>query len=571
MNDIVLSIYPLSSDFRSRLQRTTGAGVEYLSIGQLRAMTVGKMVAHLRTLNPNLLTLAFEDKDSGALSPVLKLIAGLTRARRLAVAWPDAEPVPFKRRNLVNEAFGLVCATGESLASALATRLDLHAPCTPVPMRADHAARGARKALYLNANLWFGVKAGGSVGHISGVANGLMNAGYALDFATCGGRLMVDQRANVVRLTPPATFGLPSELNYFRFSRMVERELAASLTMKSYDFIYQRLSVANYSGMKLSRAFGVPLVIEYNGSEVWVAQNWGSGLRFASLALRAEEQTLRAAHVVVTVSDVLRDELVARGIPRERIVSYPNCINPELFDPVRYSESDATALRLKHGIPRDAVLATFVGTFGPWHGAEVLARAIRQLAASRADWLREHKLHFLFVGDGGRCAETKRILAEDVSKGHVTFAGLIPQAEAPRYLAASDVLLSPHVPNADGTKFFGSPTKLFEYMAMGKPIIASDLDQVGDVLKRGLHAADLPTGQPAMDASEMAVLTVPGREDDIVKALVFLAGNSAWRKRLGVNARTEALAKYTWKHHVEAILTRLRDLRSAEERIARAS
>ena len=80
MNDIVLSIYPLSSDFRSRLQGTKGAGVDYLSIGQLRAMSVGKMVAHLRTLNPNLLTLAFEDKDSGAMSPVLKLIAGVTRA-----------------------------------------------------------------------------------------------------------------------------------------------------------------------------------------------------------------------------------------------------------------------------------------------------------------------------------------------------------------------------------------------------------------------------------------------------------------------------------------------------------
>jgi hypothetical protein len=146
-------------------------------------MSVGKMVAHLRTLNPNLLTLAFEDKDSGALSPVLKLIAGVTRANRLAVAWPEGEPVPFNRRNLVNEAFGLVMATGQSLASAVATRLDLNSPAAPVPMPAAAGARSTRKALYLNANLWFGVKAGGSVGHISGVANGLMNAGYGLDFA----------------------------------------------------------------------------------------------------------------------------------------------------------------------------------------------------------------------------------------------------------------------------------------------------------------------------------------------------------------------------------------------------
>ena len=570
MNDVVLSVYPLSSEFRIRLQRTTGERVDYLSIGQLRTMPVGQMLAHLRTLNPNRLTVAFEDKNSGALSPVLKLLAGVTRARGLAVAWPDRDPLPFKRGSLIIETFGLALATVKSLFSVVATHRDLGAQCAPVSMSADGAARKKWKALYLNANLWFGVQAGGSVGHISGVANGLMDAGYALDFATCGGRLMVDQRANVVQLTPPATFGLPSELNYFRFSRMVERELARSLQMDGYDFIYQRLSLANYSGMRLSRAFMVPLVIEYNGSEVWVAQNWGAGVRFANLSLRAEEQTLKAAQVVVTVSNVLRDELVSRGIQKWRIVSYPNCINPEMFDPARYSTSAAAALRAKHGIPRDAVLATFVGTFGPWHGAEVLARAIRRLATSRPEWLRDNRVHFLFVGDGIRCAESKHILVEEISNRHVTFTGLIPQTEAPRYLAASDVLMSPHVPNVDGTKFFGSPTKLFEYMAMGKAIVASDLDQVGDVLKNALHAQSLPTAQPGTSASEMAVLTTPGSEEEIVQSLEFLIEYLAWRVKLGANARKEALAQYTWKHHVAAILARLSEVELADK-VAHAS
>ena len=53
--------------------------------------------------------------------------------------------------------------------------------------------------------------------------------------------------------------------------------------------------------------------------------------------------------------------------------------------------------------------------------------------------------------------------------------GLVPQEDGPEHLAACDILASPHVPNADGTPFFGSPTKLFEYMAMGKGIVASNL------------------------------------------------------------------------------------------------
>jgi glycosyltransferase involved in cell wall biosynthesis len=553
MPQMVLSVYPLSAEYRSRLQKVAGDGVEYVSLGQLRAMPVGKMLSHLRSLKPKRLTISFEDPESVALSPVMKLIAGVTGARELAVTGPDNSFVPFSRGSLVSEFGGLVAATVNSAAAAIATRWDLNAASTPVEIQRKAATH---RALYLNANLWFGVKAGGSVGHISGVANALMDSGYALDFATCGGRLMVDERANVLRLTPPSTFGLPSELNYFRFSRMIERELR-SWPVGNYDFIYQRLSIANYTGMRLSHRFKVPLIMEYNGSEVWVAQNWGSGLRFASLASRAEENCLNTAHVVVTISDVLRDELMERGIPRERIVSYPNCINPEMFDPARYSVSDRDELRANHGIPPDALLVTFVGTFGPWHGAEVLAGAIKRLSAERPEWVRQNKLHFLFVGDGLRAAECKRVLESDIANRRATFVGLIPQPEAPRYLAASDVLMSPHVPNADGTRFFGSPTKLFEYMAMGKPIVASALDQVAEVLKDSVHARDLASSPSFVRASQVAILTTPGSEEQIIQAIEFLVEQPRWRTTLGANARAEALAKYTWKHHVKSILDRL--------------
>src|SRR5262249_61279701 len=93
---------------------------------------------------------------------------------------------------------------------------------------------------------------------------------------------------------------------------------------------------------------------------------------------------------------------------------------------------------------------------------------------------------------GPSLAATRQIVESARSEDCVRFTGLIEQADGPQHLAACDVLASPHVPNADGTPFFGSPTKLFEYMAMGKAIVASDLDQVSEVLRHGETAWMVP-------------------------------------------------------------------------------
>jgi glycosyltransferase involved in cell wall biosynthesis len=139
----------------------------------------------------------------------------------------------------------------------------------------------------------------------------------------------------------------------------------------------------------------------------------------------------------------------------------------------------------------------------------------------------------------------------------VTLTGLIPQADAPSYLAASDLLLSPHVANQDGSKFFGSPTKLFEYMAMGKAIIASDLDQIGQVLADSIRVDGSLPADPAVDDTRLAALCPPGDVQALVDTIKFVVERPAWRAALGRNARAEALSKYTWSHHVDAILDRL--------------
>ena len=298
-------------------------------------------------------------------------------------------------------------------------------------------------------------------------------------------------------------------------------------------------------------------MLEYNGSAVWIGRHWGAGFRYPDAALQSEEACLRHAHLVVTVSEVLADELVERGVPRDRIVWYPNGVDPAMFDPSTCSHEELGTLRDRLGIPRDAPLVTFIGTFGQWHGVDVFAQAIRELVDDHRAWLEATGTRFLLVGDGPKMPLVRRALSDAPYSSFVTLTGLVPQMEAPRYLAAADIVVSPHVNNHDGTPFFGSPTKLFEYMAMGKAIVASNVEQVGKILRAGLDVHELPTGDPVPGEGRLSVLCPPGDASALATGLRFTVDRPAWRAVLGDNARAEALAKYTWDHHTAAILAGL--------------
>src|SRR6185437_4977362 len=348
---------------------------------------------------------------------------------------------------------------------------------------------------------------------------------------------MLDPAIQLARLDAPRTFGFPPEVNLYRFNRTGFEQAHRLLREQRPSFIYQRMSVGNYFGVQLSRALGVPLVLEYNGSEVWAARHWGRAMRYEAVAEAAESVCLRHAHLIVTVSEVLHDELVDRGVSRKRVVWYPNCIDATLFDPDRFDAQARAAVRARYDIRPDDLVVTFVGTFGRWHGVDVLAGTIRDLATHDAEWLNRHRVRFLLVGDGMMMPQVRETLDDAGCAPFVRLAGLVPQHEAAMHLAASDILVSPHVRNPDGTRFFGSPTKLFEYMAMARPIIASDLDQIGTVLRPSIRADD--NVLDANTAGGLAVLCEPGNAADLRRALRLLVERPALRASLGQRARQE--------------------------------
>jgi glycosyltransferase involved in cell wall biosynthesis len=298
--------------------------------------------------------------------------------------------------------------------------------------------------------------------------------------------------------------------------------------------LYQRYGAHGYAGASLALARGVPLVVEFNGSAAWLGRHWGEPLRFEALADRIERVVLASAELVVVVADALRDRLVAGGIPRERILVNPNGVDPDRYSPA----VDGSRVRARHGLGGAPVVG-FIGTFGPWHGAEVLADAWGRMWARRPD-LRGARL--LMIGGGARLEATRTALERGGAAASAVLTGLVPQEEGAEHLAACDVLVAPHVPNPDGSEFFGSPTKLFEYLAMGRAVVASDLGQIGRVVRHG----------------ENGWLVPPGDADALAAGIARLLDDAELRARLGAAARRDAEERWSWRAHVGRTLTALR-------------
>ncbi|MDP3716181.1 MAG: glycosyltransferase [Acidobacteriota bacterium] len=392
----------------------------------------------------------------------------------------------------------------------------------------------SHQPLYLRTDLSFGLKAGGSVGHIAGVINHLHAFGGAPVMLTTDVVPTVDPAIEVHLVPPAEAFWEYPELPSLVMNSQFQSVAAATVGSRPVSFVYQRYSLNSYAGARFAVHHRVPYVMEYNGSEIWMSRHWGSPLEHEALSQRIELANLQIADLVVVVSQPMADELMARGVPRDKILVNPNGVEPDRYSP----GIDGSEVRIQHGLVGKTVIG-FIGTMGPWHGAEVLAAAFAKLLASHPEY--RETVRLLMIGDGVKMGEVTAALEAGGVGDLTVLAGIVPQAEGPRYLAACDILASPHVPNPDGTPFFGSPTKLFEYMAMGKGIVASDLDQVGEILEHG----------------RAAQMTVPGNVDSLVEGLRVLVEDPTRREALGAEARRLAVARHSWREHTRRIIQAL--------------
>lgn len=393
-------------------------------------------------------------------------------------------------------------------------------------------ARMTMSFCYLKTDFWFGLKAGGSVTHTREFIRASKQSGYVVT-------VIAPDSLESYRLPVAVRVIRPSRrlFDFPRLASQIEYNLRFSLgalgviRQEKPQFLYQRSSQNNFSGVLLARLTGVPLVLEYNSSARW-ARLSGKRSSWSFVENLCDRINLNGADVIAVVSEELKARLARAGISPVRIVVNPNGVNPEAFS------DTVDASFVKALLPPDRIFVGFIGIFGQWHGVLTLAESVKYVLEQ------EPRAHFLIIGDGVLKEEMVAILRRDSAIAAVTFTGVVAHEDAPRYLNACDILVSPHEDMADGSPFFGSPTKIFEYMAMGKGIIASRVGQLGQILEDERNALLVEQRNPR----------------DLARAIVELIRSSDKRMELGREARRIVIEMYTWQHNFQRIVNHLQHI-----------
>jgi len=409
-----------------------------------------------------------------------------------------------------------------------------------VPTADDQIASG----LYLRSDFWTRITSGGSYGHTCYVAKELA---AITDRFVC----MLAQRYDLLdtfgvrQVVMDAPTTILNEDGIVRASTYYYPIVKAACEVLRPAYIYERLCLGNYVAALVSRQLQIPYIVEYNGSEISMQRSFAKTAPvYEDVYLKAEEVAFRQATVISVISEHVKGDLVSRGVDERRILVNPNGADLDSYAPAPADEK--RRIRSSLGFTdRDRVVG-FTGTFGGWHGVDVLAAGIPRICAAAPD------VQFLIIGDGVHKPQLDAEVARHRLDDRVRRVGRVPQAEGARLLKACDIFVSPHNTHMVDSRFFGSPTKIFEYMAMGGGIVASDLEQIGEVLSPALRLADLTRGDVRV-TDQRSVLCTPGDVDEFVNGVVELARRPDVTCALGRNARNAVAEHYSWQRHVERL------------------
>ena len=281
------------------------------------------------------------------------------------------------------------------------------------------------------------------------------------------------------------------------------------------DVIYT-LGGSMGTGLLVAKLFRHPLITEVNGwkrAELKLISKNSLSKLLSKLSCWLDEKEIESSDHVIVVADSIKEALRSYlNIGANKITVVPNGANIHFFQPI----SDA---KKSLGLDPNSYYVGFAGGFNPWHSLEGLIRSVPQIIEQVPN------ARFLLVGEG----PTKSSIADMVQELNLSdqfiFVGAVPYTEVPRYVNAMDlgiILKRTNIP--------GSPLKLYEYMACGKPVVVTD-DPDFNIVKE----------------VEAGFLVNPENPAEIANAIMTLLRDSELREQMGNNGRKYIQEHRSWE------------------------
>jgi len=299
------------------------------------------------------------------------------------------------------------------------------------------------------------------------------------------------------------------------------------------DIIYTRNVSFALLGLLIKRIKNAKLVLELNGlfSEDWKSgKKLYVGIKKLYVGIKnivwsyLEIFVAKKADAVIAVAQGIKDILIQRGGDRNKIFVIPNGANVDMFRQINNSAA-INELRNHHSISENDYIVAFIGNLAPHHGIEYLIKS----APLVLNVLPNTK--FLIVGDGAIKKELINLSERIGVSDEIIFTGRVSYEIVPLYINMADVCVAPFI-RARNERIGLSPLKIYEYLACGKPVVASDIKGVGDLLRH----------------SNAGIAVTPEDPVELANAIIKLLKDEELRRQMGENGRKVVVNNYSWEH-----------------------